>query len=112
MIISHPVEMPCNCTVSGDPVVSTYDGAILLIIREQKTLISRWEADQSDSCKFQLRAMTQKEIGGVNGSVYIEWIGLGFDVNPTATKKRGRNILIGQNTSHIYLRGHGFDVSR
>ncbi|KAK2147240.1 hypothetical protein LSH36_562g00010 [Paralvinella palmiformis] len=104
------LNLPCNCSVSGDPVISTFDHAILLIMREQKTLISRWAADPLEACKFQLRVVTQKEIGAIEGNIYIEWLGFGFNVFPGKNKKKMlRNVLIGQNLTHIKIRGHGYD---
>ena len=81
-------------------------------MREQKTLISRWAADPLEACKFQLRVVTQKEIGAIEGNIYIEWLGFGFNVFPGKNKKKMlRNVLIGQNLTHIKIRGHGYDVS-
>ena len=86
--------------------VQSYDGEILKITGQQKTLISTWARYQDNVCKYQLTVVT----GGSNPLHYTE-VRFSFDVHPKNSRKFGRTWILGNSVDWIYSRGHGSRVN-
>lgn len=98
---------PCHCRGKGDPIIQTYDNAVILLEEQQKTLLSRWDRVRRDPCKFEFHSVTREDYYGETGNLYIDWIGFSFDVHKNP-KKFDRNVILGQNLEYIAQRGRGF----
>lgn len=104
----EPENLTCHCTGCGDPSFGSFDGALLSIVKEQKTLISAWGKENwMDICKFGFRAVTKY----VSQTLRIDWVGFGFGFRAHQTKN-WRNFLLGQDTNCNALfavRGDGYN---
>jgi len=110
----EPEDLDCCCTGCGDPVVASYDSALLDIVTDQKSLISSWGNDAAsflDICKFGFRVVTKNENAAKQPvPLYIDWAGFGFGFKPSR-KKNWRNFLLGQDSNcnaQVGMRGDGF----
>ena len=104
-----PDDLPFTCKICTDPLAKTYDGAYTMILTEQKTLLSVWDDDNLDSCKFQIRSVTTDDCAfdDMNEPLFLDWIGVALDVHKNPAKNL-RNWIFGQTYLFIGERGQGF----
>lgn len=104
-------DLPFSCKICTDPLVRTFDMAYLEILDEQKTLLSVWDTDVADSCKYNIRVVTTDDCSfpnfPVDAPIFMDWIGIGMHVAKNTAKTK-RNWMFGQTLTHIGERGPGF----
>ena len=103
-------ELECLCNGYGDPAVISYDGRAKMI---PKTLLSRWNADLCDVCKFQVRVVTKDDIGGSASDLHCDWIGFAIGVHSVNSDKFEKNFVFANDLDGkgvVAIRGHGYPV--
>ena len=108
-------ELVCQCNGCGDPAVVSFDGRAKMILKPQKTLLSRWNADLDDNCKFQLRVVTKDDIDGNPSALHCDWLGFGYAVHTGNNEKFRHNFIFANDVNgngKVAIRGQGYSVSR
>ena len=85
-----------------------------MILNPQKTVLSRWNADLTDVCKFQLRVVTKDDIDGNPSALHCDWMGFAFGVHTKNNQKFRHNFLFANDVNgdgKVGIRGQGYSVS-